>query len=49
MITMSDSDKKQMRIYNPVTGKYYDVRQRSSKYGQKGQITGLWSASRKKE
>ncbi|MDG6249754.1 hypothetical protein [Methanocalculus sp.] len=37
------------RIYNPVTGKYYEVRQRSSKYGQKGQITGLWSSSTKRE
>ena len=36
------------RIHNPVTGKYYEVRQRSSKYGKNGQITGLWSSSKKK-
>lgn len=34
---------KRKRIYNPVTGKYYDVRQKSSKYGEAGEIVGLWS------
>jgi hypothetical protein len=34
------------RIYNPVTGHYYEIRQKSSKYGQKGQIKGLWSQRR---
>ncbi|MCZ7382771.1 MAG: hypothetical protein O8C64_14530 [Candidatus Methanoperedens sp.] len=36
------------RIYNPVTGKYYEVRQRSSKYGEAGEIKGLWSSKKKK-
>lgn len=31
------------RIYNPVTGKYYEVRDHSSKYGKAGEIVGLWS------
>jgi len=34
------------RIHNPVTGKYYEVRQKSSKYGKKGQIKGLWSSAK---
>ncbi len=40
------SEKK--RIYNPVTGKYYEIRQHSSKYGTAGQIKGLWSSKKKK-
>ena len=39
--------EKKKRIFNPVTGKYYEVRQRSSKFGQKGQIKGLWSSKKK--
>jgi len=42
---MADTPRK--RIHNPVTGKYYEVRQRSSKAGKKGQIKGLWSSSKK--
>jgi len=30
------------RIYNPVTHKYYVIRQNSSKAGTKGEIKGLW-------
>jgi hypothetical protein len=41
--------KKRKRIYNPVTGKYYEVRQRSSKYGKPGQIKGLWGPKKKKK
>jgi hypothetical protein len=37
------------RIYNPVTGKYYELRQRSSVNGEAGQIKGLWSSRRKTE
>jgi hypothetical protein len=40
--------KKKKRIYNPVTGKYYEVRQKSTKKGQKGQIKGLWKKKKKK-
>ena len=36
------------RIYNPVTHKYYEIRQNSSKYGGPGQIKGLWSSDKKK-
>jgi hypothetical protein len=35
--------KKKKRIHNPVTGKYYEVRQKTSKRGKPGQIKGLWS------
>jgi hypothetical protein len=30
------------RIRNKTTGKYYKIRERNSKYGQKGEIMGLW-------
>ncbi len=30
------------RILNPVTGKYYKIRQRNTQNGTKGQILGLW-------
>ncbi len=36
------ADKKK-RIHNPVTGKYYEVRQRTTKKGKAGQIKGLWT------
>jgi hypothetical protein len=32
------------RIYNPVTKKYYSVRQKTTKKGTKGEIKGLWSS-----
>lgn len=35
------------RIHNPTTGKYYKIRERTSKYGKPGQIKGLWSPSKK--
>jgi hypothetical protein len=43
---MSPSTAKK-RIYNPVTGRYYEIRQNSSKYGEPGQIKGLWSSKKK--
>ncbi|WP_337860586.1 hypothetical protein [Ferroplasma sp.] len=30
------------RIRNPVTGKYYAIRERNTVYGKKGEIKGLW-------
>ena len=41
---MSERKKPRKRILNPVTGKYYKLRERSSKYGETGQIKGLWSS-----
>ena len=41
--------KKRKRIYNPVTGKYYELREKTTKYGRAGQIKGLWSPKRKKK
>lgn len=35
---------KQMK--NPVTGKDIPIRKRSSKYGSKGQIKGLWTVTK---
>jgi hypothetical protein len=33
---------KSKRILNPVTGTYYTIKQRSSKY-KKGEVKGLWN------
>jgi len=41
------ADKPKKRIHNPVTGKYYEVRQRTTKSGKAGQIKGLWSRKKK--
>ncbi len=38
---------KRKRIYNPVTGRYYTIRQRTTKFGRKGQIKGLWKPPKK--
>lgn len=35
------------RVYNPRTGKYYEIRQRTVKGGKKGQIKGLWKGKAK--
>jgi hypothetical protein len=35
------------RIYNPYTGKYYELQQRSSINRDAGQIRGLWSSKKK--
>ena len=35
------------RIHNPKTGRYYQVRQRSSTKGRKGTIMGTWSPPKK--
>ncbi|MDI3475193.1 MAG: hypothetical protein PWQ79_68 [Thermococcaceae archaeon] len=43
------SSKKKKRIYNPVTGKYYELRQRTTKSGRAGQIKGLWHPPKKKK
>jgi len=40
MIIMPTEIKK--RIYNQYTGKYYEIRQRTTENGEKGQIKGLW-------
>lgn len=35
--------KSKKRIFNPVTGKSYEVRPHSSNYGKTDEIAGLWS------
>jgi hypothetical protein len=35
------------RLYNPVTGKYYEVQQRATEKRRRGQIKGSWSSKRK--
>lgn len=41
--------KPKRRIYNPKTGKYYEIRQETTKGGRKGQIKGLWSPKKSNE
>jgi len=41
--------KSRKRIYNPKTGKYYEIRQRTTKKGRKGQIKGLWSSKKERK
>ncbi len=38
---------RKKRIYNPVTGKYYELRQITTKNGRRGQIKGLWSSKKR--
>jgi len=40
--------KTEQKIYNPVTGKYYTIRQRSSVYKNAGDIKGMWEDKSKK-
>jgi len=35
------------KIFNPVTGKYYEIREHSGKYGGPGLVKGLWSYEKK--
>jgi hypothetical protein len=37
----------QKRIHNPSTGKYYEIRQRTTENGQKGQIKGVYKNVKK--
>ena len=37
----------QKRIHNPATGKYYEIRQRTTANGQKGQIKGVYKTVKK--
>jgi hypothetical protein len=30
-------------IYNPITGRYYKIKTKTTKYKKIGQIRGLWS------
>lgn len=41
--------KAKKRIHNPTTGRYYQIRQRSSTKGPKGSIMGTWSPPKKKK
>lgn len=38
----------QKRIHNPATHKYYEIRQRTTEHGHKGQIKGLYKNVKKK-
>jgi len=37
------------KIYNPITGSYYNITERSSKYKEPGSIHGLWGKKHSKE
>lgn len=36
------------RIWNPVTGSYYQIRQKTTSAGTKGTIIGKWSPPKRK-
>jgi len=40
--------KRRVRIYNPSTGRYYKLQERTSHKRRRGQIKGLWKPKRKK-
>ena len=42
------TQKKKKRVYNPYTKKYYELRQRTTEKGKKGQIKGLWKQPKDK-
>ena len=37
------------RIYNPKTRTYYKIRERTTEYGQKGEILGKWSPKKQRK
>ena len=45
----SKTKSTRRRILNPITGKYYELRQRTTKHGDAGQIKGLWSSKKHKK
>jgi len=46
--SVEEMTRKKKRIYNPKTGRYYQIRQRSSSKGRRGTIMGTWSPPAKK-
>jgi|LDZT01.1.fsa_nt_gi hypothetical protein len=47
MTNKKQSQEKKIRIYNPVTNSYYQIRQKSTSAGKKGSIMGKWSSKKK--
>ncbi len=43
----SSRSQSKVRIHNPVTNTYYQVRRRSTSAGRKGTIIGKWSSKTK--
>jgi hypothetical protein len=41
-IIYSEQSEIKWRIYNPVTGHYYNIVKKSSKYKESGSIKGIW-------
>jgi hypothetical protein len=44
-----NSYEARKRIHNPTTGRYYQIRQRSSSKGERGTIMGTWSPPKDNE
>lgn len=42
-----DKDIPKRIIHNPVTGTDYEVKTKSTKYGKKGEIIGMWKHVKK--
>jgi hypothetical protein len=47
VVSVEEDMPTKKRIYNPYTGKYYELQQRSSVNRDAGQIRGLWSSKKK--
>jgi hypothetical protein len=44
-----NTDMTDRRIHNPKTGRYYKIRERTTKKGKKGQIMGNWKNPKDKK
>ncbi len=42
IISEENMSKTRKRIYNPITKKYYQLRQKTTSRGKRGEIKGLW-------
>ena len=47
MTNKKQSQEKKVRVYNPVTNSYYQIRRKSTSAGKKGSIMGKWSSRKK--
>jgi hypothetical protein len=47
MASKKKSQTKKIRIHNPVTNSYYQIRQKSTSAGKRGSIMRKWSSKKK--
>ena len=49
ILKTEEQKEEERKIYNPITGTYYKIRERSSKAGKKGEIRGIWKIDKKEK